>query len=44
MAHAIQCQKVHLSHIIDPDVITKENNNDSYKAAKITVPKTKKLS
>lgn len=35
----LEGQNVNLGHIIDPDVIAKENNNDLIKAAKIAVLK-----
>mgnify|MGYP000273153496 CR=1 FL=1 len=33
----LEGQNINLGHIIDPDVIAKENNNDLFKAAKIAV-------
>ena len=35
----LEGQNVNLGHIIDPDLIAKENNNDLYKAAKTAVAK-----
>jgi predicted ABC-type ATPase len=37
----LEGQNVNLGHIIDPDLIAKENNNDLIKAAKIAVNKIK---